>query len=240
MQLTIITATFNAAKHLPRLTQSLREQTDPAFEWIVMDGGSQDGTIDFLQQIHDLPLIYRSEHDFGIYDALNKAIKKASGEYYLVMGADDTLAPDGVANYKKLIADTGADILTASIQREDGKIIARPWGPAWLTGQKAYITDHSVGSVFRKSLHDRPTVGLYSRSYPICADHLFVKRAANSGAKVVAGNFLAGCFGSSGISSRDYVGRLTESFRIQLETERKGPQIALFLLRFLKNLPKLL
>ena len=203
-----------------------------------MDGGSQDGTIEFLEQIHDLPLIFHSEQDFGIYDALNKAIKKARGEYYLIMGADDALAPDGVANYKKLIDDTGADILTASIQREDGKVIAKPWGPPWLTGQKAYITDHSVGSVYRKSLHDHPNVGFYSRCYPICADHLFVKRAANSGAKIATGSFFAGYFGSNGISSRDYVGRLTESFRIQLETEQKGPQVALFLLRLIKNMPK--
>lgn len=151
--------------------------------------------------------MWRSEPDFGIYNALNKAIKLSRGEYYLVAGADDVLESTAVANYK-----------------------------AWLCGAATFITWHFVGTVFRKSLHDRKQIGLYSRSYPITADSVFVKRAVGSGARGVVGNFLARHIGGDGVSSADVAGGISEIFRFQLATERdKGIQVALFVLRLLRN-----
>jgi glycosyltransferase involved in cell wall biosynthesis len=227
--------------HLPLLVESLRQQTDLDFEWVVMDGGSTDGTKEFLEGLTDLPLVWRSEPDFGIYDALNKAIKRARGEYYLVVGADDILDPHAIENYKKLGAETGADILTAAVAFSGCMgLLKRPRGPAWLRGQLAYVTGHSVGAVFRKSLHEQDAVGFYSRAYPICADQLFIKRAVRAGACVAVGDFLAGRFGAGGVSTVNVAGVLTEFFRVQLQTERcKSLQVVLFILRLLRHFPKL-
>lgn len=241
MKLSIITATFNAAAQLPGLIESLQQQTDPDFEWVVMDGGSTDGTVEILGSQSDLPMVWRSEPDFGIYDALNKAVKLARGEYYLVVGADDVLDPAAVANFKKLGAESGADILTAAVAYSGCLgVLSRPRGPAWLRGQMAYVTGHSVGAAFRKSLHERQPVGFYSRAFPICADQLFIKRAIQSGARVAVGNFLAGRFGANGVSTVNVAGVLTEFFRVQLQTERfKSLQVVLFILRLLRHFPKL-
>jgi glycosyltransferase involved in cell wall biosynthesis len=79
--LSIVTATFNSEKNLPVLVESLRRQTDSDFEWVIADGGSTDGTLSILGKIDDLAIVLSSEPDFGIYDALNRAISLASGEY---------------------------------------------------------------------------------------------------------------------------------------------------------------
>ena len=90
-KLSIITATYNSAKHLPALIASLRAQTCQDFEWVVADGNSTDGTVELLKQVTDLKLSWVSQHDFGIYDAMNKAIQRSQSEYYLVIGSDDML-----------------------------------------------------------------------------------------------------------------------------------------------------
>src|SRR5574343_103309 len=84
--ISIITVTFNAAAHLPTLIDSLRNQSDRGFEWIVVDGASTDKTVDLLEA-SGIVTTWISEPDFGIYDALNKAIRLSTGEYYLVLGA---------------------------------------------------------------------------------------------------------------------------------------------------------
>src|SRR5690554_463607 len=119
-KLSIITATYNAMDHLPNLIECLRNQEDQDFEWVVADGASTDGTLELLQSITDLNIIITSQEDFGIYDALNRAIKLCGSEFYLVMGADDFLYPNGVKDYKEAIVD-GVDVVTALIDRVDEK-----------------------------------------------------------------------------------------------------------------------
>jgi glycosyltransferase involved in cell wall biosynthesis len=70
MQISIITATFNAASHLPDLVSCLRNQTYKNFEWVVADGGSTDDTLNILRTTKDLNVVLSSQPDFGIYDAL--------------------------------------------------------------------------------------------------------------------------------------------------------------------------
>lgn len=239
--ISIITVTYNAALVLPALINSIRAQTDQGFEWVVMDGESNDGTVQLLRSISDLPLIWRSEPDFGIYDALNKAVRTARGEYYLVVGADDILESTAIANFKQLGVKSGAEILTAAVSYGGSLgILRKPRGPSWLTGQMAYVTGHSVGAAFKKSLHEKKLVGFYSSDLPICADQLFIKRAIQSGACVVVGEFIAGQFGRNGVSTVNVAGVLSEFFRVQLQTESfRGLQVMLFILRLLKNFPKL-
>lgn len=241
MTISIVTATYNAASTLPDLIASLRGQSDRDFEWVVVDGASTDGTVDLLKSAGDVVNKWISEPDFGIYDALNKAIKLCNSEFYLVVGADDILDPAAVANYKAL-GETGADILTAAVDYGGTVgIMAKPHGPSWLTGQMAYVTGHSVGSAYRRNLHEIAGVGYYSRAYPIAADQLFIKRAVRSGARVAVGEFLAGRFGEGGISVVNVAGALSEFFRVQLQTEHcKSLQVMLFVLRLLKNFPKLM
>jgi glycosyltransferase involved in cell wall biosynthesis len=238
MTLSIVTATYNAAAPLPGLVASLRAQTDRDFEWIVVDGGSTDATPALLQAAADLPLAWRSEPDFGIYDALNKGVRRARGTHYLVVGADDRLDADAVANFKHLIERSGADIVTAAVRVGTDRLVARPRGRPWLNGPRAHVTCHAVGTAFRRSLHDE--VGWYVRRYPITADLLFVAQAVRAGARVAEGDFVAGTYAGSGVSASDVAGVLSEFFRVQLEVEPNRPlQLLLHVLRLLRHAPTL-
>lgn len=91
---TIITATYNAAATLPRLLESLAEQTCRDFELIIQDGASKDDTVAVAESYRDrLPFLSLvSEPDTGIYDAWNKALPRVRGQWVLFLGADDELA----------------------------------------------------------------------------------------------------------------------------------------------------
>lgn len=231
MKISIITATYNAVEHLPVLIKSLQEQTDQDFEWVVADGISTDGSLDLLAKTKDLNMVITSEPDFGIYDALNRGIKKSTGEFYLVMGADDYLYPDAIANFKKEISEQ-VDVLAACIY-VSGKVSKPGKGRAWLRGSSGYIAGHSVGTLFRKNLHD--IFGLYSNKFPIAADQLFVISVFRVSNRIKYVSFVSGCFGSDGVSSTDLIGTTTEFFRVQLITgHNKYVQIILCFLRVLK------
>lgn len=231
--ISVVTATFNAAALLPRLVASLQAQTDTDFEWVVCDGGSEDETLAILAQAQSsmAQLVVSSQADFGIYDALNRGVRMARGTYYIVLGADDTLAPTAIADYKQAIDASGADLVTARVESNGRIQSARRADRAWLYGQFAYISGHAVGLAIKRSLHD--TVGLYSRKYPIAADQWFVMSAVARGARVSRHDFVAGRFEHAlGTSGQDVLGTLVESFRIQVQLGRSlGVQLVLLLIR---------
>ena len=230
--ISVITATFNAADLLPGLIDSLRAQSDRDFEWVVVDGASTDATIDLLKASGDIVSTWISEPDFGIYDALNKAIRLSTGEYYLVLGADDWLLPDAIAQYRRHATLSGADLVTASVLL-DGRLSAGKLGRSWWNGMFAYVSGHSVGTLIRRSLHDR--FGYYSRRFPVAADMYFIKSACMApDVRVCQADFVAGEHGKAGISSVNKAATFCDCFRVQLETERwKLPQIIIFLAKLI-------
>jgi glycosyltransferase involved in cell wall biosynthesis len=231
--ISVVTATYNAATQLPRLIESLRHQTDKAFEWAVADGASEDGTMALLRSITDLNMVISSQPDFGVYDALNRAIKVSSGTYYIVMGADDELYSDAIANFRRAIETSGADLIAARAQYRS-RVLRVKRGPVWLYSQSALIAIHSLATAFRKDLH--ATFGYYTRHYPIAADHHFVIRACLGGASRFESDFVAGIVGDDGVSSVDWVGGATEVFRVQIVTGRSPTvQTLLLLIRLLRG-----
>ena len=213
-KISIITAVYNAENHIQDLIESLRQQGDSNFEWVVVDGLSTDNTLEILKKIDDLNVKIISEADFGIYDAFNKGVKHSQGEYYLVAGADDIFYPNAVADYKKEI-DNNIDIVTATVKM--GNALAKPMGHSWLFGMRAFISCHSVGVLIKKELHQKH--GFCSRKFPIVADQLFIKHCCQNGAQVKIIDKLVGNYGINGVSATDIFGGCTEMFRVQLLTE---------------------
>ncbi len=103
----IITVVFNGAATLEDTIRSVLQQTYDNIEYIIIDGGSSDGTLDIIRK-HESQLDYwLSEHDAGIYDAMNKGIALACGEYIGTLNADDFFAdPQAVQKIvERLVAD---------------------------------------------------------------------------------------------------------------------------------------
>ncbi len=239
--ISIVTITLNEENNLPALFASLRAQTDKDFDFIVMDGASKDGTIALLQGAGDLVTQCTSEPDFGFFDALNKAVRQVRTDYYLVLGADDALAPDAVANFKASAAAAVGDVdLVIAAVDADGRIL-RGYHPEkrWL-GPSAMYTSHSVGTLIRTALHQR--FGYYSFKYAIYGDGLFVKKVMIApGTRVTEGDFVAGIFCTQGFSAADLVRSTCELWMMQRETgENRLLQFLLFQLRLLRNLRRVM
>ncbi|MFZ5366042.1 MAG: glycosyltransferase family 2 protein [Patescibacteria group bacterium] len=99
-RISVVTPSFNQAKFIKRTIDSVLSQKYPDLEYIVMDGGSNDGTVEILKK-YDNKIIWRSEKDKGQGDAINKGLKLAKGEILAYLNSDDTLEPGAL----KLVAD---------------------------------------------------------------------------------------------------------------------------------------
>ncbi|MEG1861732.1 MAG: glycosyltransferase family 2 protein [Bacteroidaceae bacterium] len=113
VKLSIITINYNNREGLEKTIKSVVEQTDQNFEYIIIDGGSTDGSVEIIKE-HETSIDYSvSEKDNGIYNAMNKGIRKATGEYCLFLNSGDYLAgKDVIKNVLPLLS--GEDYITGS------------------------------------------------------------------------------------------------------------------------------
>jgi glycosyltransferase involved in cell wall biosynthesis len=93
-RVTVATVVFNGAAVLEHAITSVLQWQHDLVEYVVVDGGSKDGTVALLERYDDQIDSWISEPDRGIYDAMNKALKMARGEWVIFLGADDVLLPD--------------------------------------------------------------------------------------------------------------------------------------------------
>lgn len=99
MKISLITATYNSEKYLRDTIQSVLSQDNPAIEYIIVDGGSKDSTIDIIKEYEPKfkgRLRWISEPDKGLYDALNKGFKMATGDVVGILNSDDFFTSDNI------------------------------------------------------------------------------------------------------------------------------------------------
>ena len=99
MKISLITATYNSAETLRDTMQSVLNQTFKDVDYIIVDGGSKDGTMDIVKEFEpkfEGRLRWVSEPDKGIYDAMNKGVKMAQGDIVGILNSDDFFASDDV------------------------------------------------------------------------------------------------------------------------------------------------
>lgn len=104
--ITVFTPTYNRAHTIVRTFESLQAQTDKDFEWIVVDDGSSDNTIELLSQLKqkaDFPVNIRRQENAGKHVAINCGVQMAQGELFFIVDSDDWLKPNAIATIKQLV-----------------------------------------------------------------------------------------------------------------------------------------
>lgn len=95
-KISIITVTYNCRTKIEYTIKNVLEQSYPNIEYIIVDGQSTDGTIDIIKNYKDSIDVFLSEHDNGVYDAMNKAAKLTTGDWVIYMNAGDIFASNDV------------------------------------------------------------------------------------------------------------------------------------------------
>ena len=124
-KLSVITVTFNAAAYLEPTLQSVREQEYPHIEHLIIDGGSTDGTVDIILRYEAGLAFWVSEPDAGIYDAMNKGVRHASGDWVLFLNAGDRFtSPSSVSKAMETARDE-SDLMIGGIRtlEPEGRVI---------------------------------------------------------------------------------------------------------------------
>jgi glycosyltransferase involved in cell wall biosynthesis len=210
----IVTATFNAGSLLARTTQSVRSQTYTGFEWIVIDGGSRDDSLERIKAAGSTVARWISEPDEGIADAWNKGLSFATGTHALILNAGDTYDPDFLATIAahcngRQIVCAHARLLTDG-GRSAGVFRARP---AKLS--RGMYVPHNWCAV---PLDHYRLLGPY-RKLPLAMDYdwflRYYRRFGTAGFTVV--NETLGTYYMGGTSDRNYVQSFKANERIMVE-----------------------
>lgn len=187
MQVSIITVTYNAERWIERTMQSVLTQTYAEYEYIIVDGGSKDGTVDIIKRLEPLfkgRLSWVSEPDKGIYDAMNKGIKRATGDFLWFMNAGDEIyAPDTLAHVLAAAsADTDIIYGKACIVNAAGEKVSEHHKVTPPDLQRMHFLNGLVVS-HQAILVRRTIAGAYNTNYRISADYDWCIRAVTASRK---------------------------------------------------------
>lgn len=131
MKVSIITITYNSAETVEDTIQSVISQDYPDIEYIIVDGASKDNTLSIVDRYKDKIAIIQSEPDKGIYDAMNKGVRLATGDLIGILNSDDFYADAQViSDIVKTVQSTAADGCYADlvyVDRNETSRVVRTW-----------------------------------------------------------------------------------------------------------------
>jgi glycosyltransferase involved in cell wall biosynthesis len=204
--ISIIVAVFNGAKTLQQCIDSVAQQTYANKELIIIDGGSKDGTVDLLEANRERISYWISEPDKGIYNAWNKGLSQAKGEWICFLGADDffwgaqvlermtaqlqVIPPDILVSYGKIM-----------LLNNDGEVlfpIGEPWEKIKDPFKQIMCIPHT-GTIHRRSLFERH--GKFDESFRITGDYELLMRELKTGDAVFISDWIIVGMRQGGISS---------------------------------------
>ena len=172
-KLSIITINFNNCDGLKKTINSVVNQTFRDFEWIVIDGGSTDGSRELIEHNSKHFSYWVSEPDNGVYQAMNKGIVKAKGEYVVFMNSGDCFADSNVLD--DVSKELDCDIVAGYVKEDVTNDVIKP--PMDLTPWYVLLQNIPHQAEFIK-LCLFNSIALYSEDMKVLADYEFNLRAA--------------------------------------------------------------
>ncbi|ABL02605.1 glycosyl transferase, family 2 [Candidatus Ruthia magnifica str. Cm (Calyptogena magnifica)] len=231
--ITVVTVVFNGDKFLEETIKSVIKQTYGNIEYIIIDGGSTDRTVDIIKKYEDKIAYWVSEKDDGIADAFNKGVMAAKGEYINFQGDSDgfysTCALEKVFNN----VNTKEDVLiSAKVQRVD------------INGKELYVSKH-VSNFNKKSLLFRMSIphqglfthksyfekyGLFDVNNVFCMDYEHLLRSYHHFPKVLTKNIIVARWRADGLNND----RILEIFKEYCQIKNNNKVASNLFLYFIK------
>lgn len=181
MKLSVVTINRNNASGLRKTIESVVNQTFHDFEYIVIDGASDDGSVDVIKEFADKIIYWVSEPDGGIYSAMNKGVRKAQGEYVLMLNSGDYLCGKSVVENILPELD-GVDIVQGNRieEHDDGLWLNRGYGKSelsFLDVQRGHFLHQATFS--KRVLFEK--YGYFDESYKYVSDTVFFVKTLGYG-----------------------------------------------------------
>lgn len=178
MKISIITVCYNSAATIEKTIQSVGSQSYTDIEYIIVDGNSKDDTLSIIKKYQEKIATWISEPDKGLYDAMNKGIALATGDFIGILNSDDTFYSDTViAEVAAFHQKNNVEASVGNIvqHKEGGKIVrlysSRNWSPEKL--KIGFMPPHP-SIFFRKELFEK--YGIYDLGFKIGADYELITR----------------------------------------------------------------
>ena len=178
-KVSVITVVYNGAKHLEECIRAVANQTYANIDYFVIDGGSNDGTVDIIRRNESHITKWISEEDEGLYDAMNKGVAMVTDpeSYVLFANADDHLNYQDVIE-NVMVLSNGEDLVYGKMVLTDGEI-------SGVAGREVTFRDLAQQTLchpatfVRRKVFDQ--IGMFDTSYKIAADYDFIVRAFGAG-----------------------------------------------------------
>lgn len=236
MKISIVTAVRNDAEHIEETMLSVLNQNYPDLEYIIIDGASTDGTTEIISRYRDRLAVFISEKDNGIYEAMNKGIRQATGDVIGMINSGDSYFPGAFEKVAGAFGnDPGRRIFWGDVEYES---CGRVKGFRKHNLYRGAFAPHPSMFVPKKVYEE---VGLYDESFRLLGDYDFMYRAVN--VKKVEPLYLPeliSYYRAGGLSDRLICRCLCDELRVKLRYGQ-NPFTArmIWFLKVIKNLPRI-
>lgn len=202
---TFITIVYNREDTILRCMESVWAQNYPNVEYIVVDGKSNDGTMEIIKQHADKIDYYISQKDDGIYNAMNKGISLATGKFLCFMNSDDTCTPNAAESVVRCYKETQAKIVNGwiKLREEDGRIRN-------LNTVQRYLIDNNVmryEGIYHQALYGAAEVfeeiGYFDETYRGASDLKWTNDCKNAGYRIELIDDILAVFSLGGFSGKN-------------------------------------
>lgn len=218
MKITVVTVCRNVLGALRETFAGVMEQDCPDFEYIVVDGASSDGSVDFLRDNASPAVRWISEPDKGIYDAMNKGTRMASGEWVIFMNAGDRFAAkDTLSRLSRELEKAGkdTDVVYGDVLKTDGSS-----APVYKKAEPPHKSHrmffcHQSALTRRSALLSHP----FDLRHPYSADFKLYRQLTAERRGFMQVDFPVAVFDTGGVSNRRRSAGLADNMRVIRETD---------------------
>ncbi|WP_371185680.1 glycosyltransferase family 2 protein [Thalassotalea maritima] len=235
MKVSIITVCFNSEKTIRDTIESVKKQNYENIEYIIVDGKSTDKTLEIVDEYTDVIDILISEKDSGIYDAMNKGVKAATGDIVGILNSDDFFSTENsigniVNSFSDEVDGVYGDLVYVNQHNPDK--ITRRYSSKRFSKKKirfGFMLPHPTYYIRRKKYDE---FGTYKLGYRVAADFELIARHISKGIKLKRVPHVLVKMREGGISSSGLLWRVHQNIEISRACKENGIFTSIFLILF--------